>query len=246
MLIFWILLSICISLAILVTLISFYFTRRFYLKEIHTPDEFGLAFEEVAFPASDGLMLGGWFVFDFRAHGRSEGLSCTFGYLERWDVLGAVKFLKSRQVDRIALLGFSLGGITASLSAPICPEVDVVIDDGGPARMRSALSGWCKERKIPGWIAQPLIFLTLVFTSIRFGTNLYHYEPVRWIGKIAPRPYLMILGELDQFISDFDDKVKAAPSAEVWRLPNTGHVQAVTLFPEQYWQRVLIFLKTNL
>ena len=72
-------------------------------------------------PHADFLHQAGFSVllFDFRAHGRSAGTITTFGFLERWDVLGAVKFLQDRQIHRIGLLGFSLGGISAILSTAI-------------------------------------------------------------------------------------------------------------------------------
>lgn len=81
-------------------------------------------------------------MFDFRAHGRSEGQVSTIGYLERQDALGAVDFVKAKGVCRIGLLGFSMGGVVAMLAAPICPDVRAVISDGGPARLMSAVTGW--------------------------------------------------------------------------------------------------------
>jgi len=83
----------------------------------------------------------GVLLLDFRAHGRSPGRLATFGYRERWDVLAAVEFLKSRGVQRIGLLGFSYGGMASMLAAPICPDVHAVVTDGGPARLRSAIIG---------------------------------------------------------------------------------------------------------
>jgi alpha-beta hydrolase superfamily lysophospholipase len=184
--------------------------------------------------------------FDFRAHGRSQGSATTFGYLERRDVQGAVKFLRERGLTRIALHGFSLGGMVAMTSAPICPEVSVVVDDGGPARMRTALRGWCLERGIPAWLAPPLVWLALAATSLRFGTNLYRYEPVRWVGKIAPRPLMLIHGERDQYVTDFDDLLRAAKPGEVWRLPEEGHVTVSLNQRDEYWKRVIAFLNQNL
>jgi len=276
-----------ILLLVLVSLslgLSFALTKRAFLKEIHTPAEFGLAFEEIAFPTPDGLTLGGWLVppagldgpankvvvilhghggsidydvryipylhaagysvlqFDFRAHGRSQGRATTFGYLERRDVQGAVRFLRSRGYNRIALHGFSLGGMVAMLSAPICPEVSLVVDDGGPARLRTALKGWCLERNIPAWLAPALAWLVIVGTSLRFGDNLFRFEPVRWVGQIAPRPLMMIHGEHDQYVTDFDDLLKAAHPTEVWRLADEGHVTASINLGAAYWQRVITFL----
>ena len=179
--------------------------------------------------------------FDFRGHGRSQGHAITFGYLERRDVQAAVKFLCGRGLNRIALHGFSLGGMVALVSAPVCPEVGLVVDDGAPARKTSMLRGWCKERGIPDWLARPLVWLVLASASLRFGVNLFRYEPVDWAGKIAPRPLLLIHGERDQYVTDFDDLVKAAHPTEVWRLPDEGHVTASINRRDEYWKHVIKF-----
>ena len=184
--------------------------------------------------------------FDFRAHGRSQGNTTTFGYLERLDVQGAVKFLGERGLKRIALHGFSLGGMVAITSAPICPQVNAVIDDGGPVRLRSALLGWCLERGVPAWLAPLMITLVLGAACLRFGVNLYRFEAVRWVGKIAPRPLLLIHGEHDQYVTDFNDLLKAASPCEVWRLPDHGHVTASLNLRDEYWNHVIAFLNHSL
>src|ERR671932_1835701 len=51
-------------------------------------------------------------VFDFRAHGLSDGRYTSVGHLETNDVIGAVQYLKRRpEVDptRIGVVGFSMG-----------------------------------------------------------------------------------------------------------------------------------------
>jgi fermentation-respiration switch protein FrsA (DUF1100 family) len=132
--------------------------------------------------------------------------------------------------------------MVAMTSAPLCPEVKVVVDDGGPARLRSALLGWCLERGIPAWLSPVLVWLVIAGTSLRFGVNLYRFEPVRWVGKIAPRPLLMIHGEHDQYVTDFDELLRAASPTEVWRLPDQGHVTASLNLRGQYWDHVIAFL----
>ena len=56
------------------------------------------------------------FVFDFRAHGeRSADQVCTFGHDEAYDVIGAVKFLRSHKEVRdkpIIAYGFSMGAVS--------------------------------------------------------------------------------------------------------------------------------------
>ncbi len=289
----WLLVPVGLLLAVGLGL-SFYMTRRQPLTEIHSPTEYGLAFEEVTFQSADGLNLRGWwvpalgsavggrsngskrvviilhghggsmdwdihrapalqvadfnvFLFDFRAHGRSAGRLATFGYLERLDVQGAVEFLKGRGMKRIGLLGFSYGGMASMLAAPICPQVDAVITDGGPARMHTAFIGRCVETHLPRGLAAFLAWLTLVITSLRLRVNLFRYEPVRWVGKIAPRPIFFIHGELDQYCPDFDDLYAAAkPPKELWRLPGVGHTKASETYPEEFRRRVIEFFDKNL
>jgi fermentation-respiration switch protein FrsA (DUF1100 family) len=50
--------------ALLVTAwgLSLHMTHRQPLAEVHTPDRFGLSYEEVEFPATDGLLLCGWWI----------------------------------------------------------------------------------------------------------------------------------------------------------------------------------------
>jgi len=66
------------------------------------------------------------------------------------------------------------------------------------------------------------------------------------VGKIAPRPLMIIHGELDQYCPDFEDLLAAAHPTEVWRLPNVGHVQASQVYPEEYRSRVVAFLNRHL
>ena len=186
-------------------------------------------------------------MFDFRAHGRSPGRVSTYGYLERLDAQAAARFAaREKGMRRVALIGFSLGGMTAMLAAPDCPEVNVVVEDGAPARLFSGLKGWCVEHHLPRWSAPIVAWLAIAGASLRLRTNLFQYEPVRWVGRIAPRPLMIIHGDQDRYCPDFADLLKAAPAAEVWRLPEIGHTEASQVYPEEYRERVLDFLRRNL
>ncbi len=184
--------------------------------------------------------------FDFRGHGRSQGKVVTLGYLERMDVQAAVQFLLGRGLSRIALHGFSQGGMVAITSAAVIPEVAVVIDDGAPVRLRTAMRGWGREHHVPAFAMPSLAWLVIGAASLRLGANLFRYEPVRWVGKIAPRPLMLIHGELDQYVPDFDDLLKSAHPTEVWRLTSEGHVTASINLRDEYWQRVIAFLQKYL
>jgi fermentation-respiration switch protein FrsA (DUF1100 family) len=87
-----------------------------------------------------------------------------------------------------------------------------------------------------------MAWLVFSITSIRLGANLFKYEPIRWVGKISPRPIFFIHGDLDQFCADFDELYAAAQEPkEVWRLPEAGHTTASQLYPEEHARRVIAF-----
>lgn len=265
--------------------LSFYFTRRQVRSAFHSPGEYGLEYEEIKFPAKDGLILQGcwipcanskkvivilhghggsldWdvhrapflhaagynvFLFDFRAHGRSQGNLATFGYLERNDVWGAVDYLQSRGMKRVGLLGLSYGGIVAMTATPECKSVNAVITDGGPARMRVAITARGVEMGIPKFLAVPLAWLMIALTSLRLHVNLFNYEAVRWVGKISPAPVLFIHAEKDKYCQDFQDLYSAAKEPkEVWFVPGVDHTKASEIFPDEFQRRVLEFFNKYL
>lgn len=280
------LLPILIALILALGLVlSFYFTHRSQLGEVHSPDEYGLQFEPIEFKATDGLILRGVWIpasgsnkavvimhghggsydfdlyrapslheagfnvllFDFRAHRRSEGNRMTFGYEERRDVLGVVEFLHPRGIQHIGLLGFSYGGIVSMLFAAEYSGVEAVISDGGPARMRTAIAARGIEMGLPLWLTKLLAWLIISMTSLRLGVNLFQFEPIRWVGKISPRPILFIHGDHDQYLPDFDDLYAAAkPPKELWRLPDAGHTTASQLYPQEHSRRVIEFFSRYL
>jgi pimeloyl-ACP methyl ester carboxylesterase len=296
----WLGLSVILTLLSVGTIFSLSLTRRHTPDETRSPAEYGLAFEDVEFPARDGVTLRGWWIpaspapeplarvagegnqaraviflhghggsmdpdvqyvpafhaarinvlmFDFRAHGRSDGHVSTVGYLERQDALGAVDYVRGRGIERMGLFGFSMGGSVAMLTAPICPDVRAVISDGGPARLRTSLAVWAQEHGVPRPLGAVLAWLTLAVTSLRLGANQFRYEPIRWVSKIAPRPILLIQGERDPYVpaEDFRALVAAANEPkQVWRVPQAGHRMVDQLYPDEYRRRVVTFFKEHL
>jgi pimeloyl-ACP methyl ester carboxylesterase len=187
------------------------------------------------------------FLFDFRAHGRSQGRRMTFGYEERRDVIGAVEFLHNRGIQHIGLLGFSYGGIVSMLVTPDCPDIKAVISDGGPASLRTAIATGGVEMGAPLWLTKPLAWLIISMTSLRLGVNIFRYEPILWVGKISPRPIFFIHGDHDQYLPDFDELYAAANQPkELWRLSDAGHTEASQLYPEEHARRVIEFFKRYL
>lgn len=188
-------------------------------------------------------------MFDFRAHGRSEGHITTVGYLERQDALGAIDYALNRGIEQVGLLGFSMGGIVAMLTAPLSPAARAVVSDGGPVRMVTSLTVWGQERGIPGPLAAVMARVVLIATSLRVGANQFSYEPLRWVSQIAPRPLLLIQGGHDQYVPPADFaalQAAAGPTAQTWFVPDAGHRTADQLYPDEYRRRVVGFFEENL
>ncbi len=281
----WLLLALILIILTVELGLSFYFTHRRQLGEVHSPEEYGLAYETIAFTTSDKLTLRGVWIpaagsskaivilhghgssydfdvyrapalleagfnvllFDFRAHGRSEGKRMTFGYEERRDVAGAIEFLHRAGMEHIGLLGFSYGGMVSMIFAGEYPEVEAVISDGGPARIRTAIAARGVEMGFPLWLTRPMGWLIVGMASLRLGVNLFQYEPIRRVGKISPRPILFIHGDHDQYLPDFDELYAAARQPkELWRLPEAGHCNASQFYPEEHARRVIEFFKRYL
>lgn len=56
-------------------------------------------------------------LYDFRRHGTSGTAPITVGYQERWDVLGAVDFLKEQNHSKVVVSGVSMGAVATILAA---------------------------------------------------------------------------------------------------------------------------------
>lgn len=80
-------------------------------------------------------------MFDFRAHGRSEGNRVSLGYFERQDLLGAVDYLQGRGIMEVGVMGFSMGGAVGVTTAAQCESIRATISDGGSAHLESAVVG---------------------------------------------------------------------------------------------------------
>ena len=70
---------------------------------------------------------------DFRGHGASDDGPTTFGLLEVEDVAGALAFLGERGVRRVALVGSSMGGITAIAAVVVLGDGRLTSADADPS-----------------------------------------------------------------------------------------------------------------
>jgi uncharacterized protein len=188
-------------------------------------------------------------LFNWRAHGQSEGEVVTLGFNERYDLIAAAEFAKSKSGERIGVLGFSMGGTVAIATAAVYDDINAVVADSPFVYVLSAVAGGLIERRMPEGLSFLLARLFVFTACLRTRLNLFDIDLARWIHRVAPRPLLLIFGEQDVIVSKSEVDVlfaRAGDPKEVWRVPGAAHRNIHTLRPEEYRRRILEFFGKNL
>jgi len=170
--------------------------------------------------------------FDFRAHGDSGGQLCSFGDLERFDVLAAVHWLRTNRPEQsqtIDGMGISMGAAALIAAAA---------DDSDDGRSIAAIVAYSTYNDLPslartlgerfyfpgaGWIADHVM---LPMASAQTGANLSDFSPSRLLSQRVARPVMIVHGQQDNLI-DFSlgealYQSAEQPKAKVW-IEQAGH-----------------------
>ena len=73
--------------------------------------------------------------FDFRYFGESEGNYSTLGKNEVLDLLAAINYLRSQNINEIGVWGISLGAAVALMTAPKAPEIKAIVAESSYAKL---------------------------------------------------------------------------------------------------------------
>jgi|GEM_PF-676925 len=188
------------------------------------------------------LIRAGYSVFmiDLRAHASSDGDISTYGVREAQDVAGAVDYLLSRGdigADKIGVLGISLGAQAALRGALVNDSVRALVLEGlGPATLNDHGG---KPKTLQRWINHPINWLSYAIADFMCGV---HPTDIRAeIGKLAPRPLLLIACGKTEI--HFNRKFYAAASEPkaLWELPKARHAMAFFQDHKVYMAKVIGF-----
>lgn len=211
-----------------------------YYKSIAEPFDIGVALNQAGYNA---------FLFDFRACGRSGGRFTTIGRKETWDVQAAVRFALDRYGrGPVGVLGISMGAAAAITAAAQGDEIAAVVADSPYAHLEGVM-----REKIPDFTPLPWLvpfgWMSVAIGELMAGGRLRKTRPVDHVGRIAPRPLLLIQGERDSYIphEQFDELFEAAGEPkERWVAPGSDHAVARLDHPEEYRRRAEAFFERYL
>src|SRR3990167_2689401 len=183
------------------------------------------------------------FLFDFRSFGKSGGRYTTAGYLERNDLLGAIQYLeKEKNITKIGLYGFSLGGAVALMAEH--KNVKAIVTDSAYAKLGNMI----KHMYSPFFILKyPLAYLTRFYGILFLRIDVDDVNPVDDITNIKVPILLIHAGKDSQIpVGEVYLLHEANKNSEMWIIENADHGMGHAVNPEEYEERVVGFFKGNM
>lgn len=183
-------------------------------------------------------------MFDFRNAGESGGTMTSVGYFEKYDLLGAIDWMKTNHPGSVALLGFSMGGTTSLLAAAEEPSVVGVIADSPfnhlTHYLRDNLPVWSH---LPSFPFTPLILGILPRLT---GMDPDQVDALTAVDRIYPRPVLFIHSIDDPSVPYTNSETmwqRHPDKFELWKPSGAGHARTHSRLPGEYEAHVGAFLQ---
>jgi len=221
---------------------------------------------QVMLPRATFLVHGGYDVLipDLRCHGESGGTVASPGLLEARDILGALRYIRSRgSGEPVAVLGLSYGAVASLIATAESSEIAAVIGDGafptGKDLSEDISRHFLHDRKTNFLVRVPFL-LSSVPGAARATALVYYLRSGVYLGpdllSVIPSashirvPVLLISGEKDwivptdrarQILSVIPDNRK-----ELVVIPNAVHDTTYSAAPTLYANAVLDFLAKSI
>jgi len=198
------------------------------------------------------LLKAGYSVvmMDARAHGASDGVMATYGWLERNDSKALVDVLEATEhPQHLFALGESMGAGIALQSAAVEPRIEAVVAESSFANLREASYDYAGLQRYP--------FLGMTLLAPGAWTMLYHGELAAGFpaGEVSPEkavasrqfPVLLICDAQDTVLPCRHTKriyAAAVGPKQMWVVPGAFHAAALGCEPAEFRRRVLEFFAT--
>jgi len=187
-------------------------------------------------------------VFEYYGHGAPVMTPVTLGYREINDFLGAVAYIRARApAAGLGVLAYSMGASVALMAGAQTNDVEAFVVDSAFATHRRVLAYNFRRS-----VHLPFGLVALMTDQLLWRLAGYHLdqvEPLRDIGRLAPRPVLLIQGEKDSVVDPQDALLlyqAANAPKELWIVPEAEHCGAYFVDRLAYIARVITFFDLHL
>lgn len=267
--------------------------------------ELGLGYEDVEFPAQDGVSLKGWFIpaaqtpaataivvhgwpwnrigtkandligdlpgskpinlfpltkalhehhynvlmFDLSNFGESQArIPVTYGLLEKRDLLGAIRYVKSRpEVDsnRIVTVGFSMGGNTVIYTLPETTDIKAAV---AVQPNTSSVFGERYRADKFGPLGKLINIPIETLYRLSGAPKTAYLQPIYAATAARNTPLMYVQGSGDQWgsVADVAAMVAVTPNAVKPLYPETDHRFGAYQYVVDHPEQVITFLNQSL
>ena len=187
-------------------------------------------------------------MFDFRGHGESSGWRSSFGWWERRDLAGALRYLRERTAsDRYGLFGISMGAAVALQVAAERDDVAVVVVDSSYTDLEASIRRHIRLLwGLPEGVFAPA---ARVAYGVLCGADPRRVSPIAALRRPSRAATLIINGALDPRMTprDAESLYEAARGSKaLWLAPGAGHLESHAVAPEEYERRVVEWFDQHL
>lgn len=182
-------------------------------------------------------------LFDFRGCGDSDPSQISLAHHEVNDARAAVRFVSERIPGCvIGMLGYSMGAAVSILVGASDPSVRAVVADSSFTSIRDVVAHHMGRHRLP----PPVVPLADVVNRWRYGYPFSAVRPIDVVGRLSPRPLLIIHGAADDLIPVGHAHELFAAVGEpkqLWIVPGAKHCGAYFHDRRAYVERVCGFFQ---
>jgi fermentation-respiration switch protein FrsA (DUF1100 family) len=169
----------------------------------------------------------------------------TLGAKEAQDAEAGLSFLAGRpEVNRIGVFGFSMGASAALRAAARHAQIAVVVAEGGYFNLGN---DFVEPDRHVSLFRRIFLYAVAAAYWLQSGVNPWVVSPIEDIGRISPRPVLLIYGEAEaesgRALAQF---AAAKEPKDLWIVPGGSHGTNHVTSPGDYEHRVIEFFSAAL
>jgi len=185
-----------------------------------------------------------------RAHDRSDGEQIYMGQREMPDMEAWARIAEAKpgvDLAKVGMFGVSMGGSLAIQYTASHQDVKALVADSAFSSLEDTIDTSVKFfTGLPPFPFGPMIQF---WAEREGGFDPRQVDAKKWIGKVSPRPVLIMQGGADQVVSvSSGQKIfdAAGEPKEFWFEPTVGHGKFLKMMPKEFEQRVVGFFDRNL